>query len=315
MLGTLPREERPAYGQAANEVKEALESAFAERQEALKAAVAGSRADRRRHRRDAARPPAAAGTPAHHHADAAPDLRHLRRDGLPGLRGAGRRDGRHTTSACSTSRPITRRGICGIRSGSARIRTPDAADERLVMRTHTSPGQIRAMRERYPEPIRVILPGKCYRYEQITGALGAPVLPGRGAGGRTWDPDDRPDRHAAAVRRRRCTAPDAGCGCAAATSRSPSRASRPTWTASLRRQGLRGLQVYRLAGDRRAPAWSIRWCCATAATIRPSLLGLRLRLGRRAAGDDEVRHQGHPLLLRNDLRFLAAVRLRMGGRR
>ena len=36
------------------------------------------------------------------------------------------------------------------------------------MRTHTSPGQIRVMRERYPEPIRVILPGKCYRYEQIT---------------------------------------------------------------------------------------------------------------------------------------------------
>ena len=36
------------------------------------------------------------------------------------------------------------------------------------MRTHTSPGQIRAMREYCPEPIRVILPGKCYRYEQIT---------------------------------------------------------------------------------------------------------------------------------------------------
>ncbi len=38
----------------------------------------------------------------------------------------------------------------------------------LLLRTHTSPGQIRVMRERYPEPIRVILPGKCYRYEQIT---------------------------------------------------------------------------------------------------------------------------------------------------
>lgn len=39
---------------------------------------------------------------------------------------------------------------------------------RRLLRTHTSPGQIRAMRERCPEPIRVILPGKCYRYEQIT---------------------------------------------------------------------------------------------------------------------------------------------------
>jgi phenylalanyl-tRNA synthetase alpha chain len=37
-----------------------------------------------------------------------------------------------------------------------------------VLRTHTSPGQIRCMRESHPHPIRVILPGKCYRYEQIT---------------------------------------------------------------------------------------------------------------------------------------------------
>jgi phenylalanyl-tRNA synthetase alpha chain len=40
--------------------------------------------------------------------------------------------------------------------------------EGVILRTHTSPGQIRAMREYYPEPIRVILPGMCYRYEQIT---------------------------------------------------------------------------------------------------------------------------------------------------
>ncbi len=38
----------------------------------------------------------------------------------------------------------------------------------IILRTHTSPGQIHAMREYCPEPIRVILPGMCYRYEQIT---------------------------------------------------------------------------------------------------------------------------------------------------
>ncbi len=38
----------------------------------------------------------------------------------------------------------------------------------VVLRTHTSPGQIRSMREYHPQPVRVILPGKCYRYEQIT---------------------------------------------------------------------------------------------------------------------------------------------------
>jgi phenylalanyl-tRNA synthetase alpha chain len=41
-------------------------------------------------------------------------------------------------------------------------------DTGVLLRTHTSPGQIHVMRERAPEPIRVILPGMCYRYEQIT---------------------------------------------------------------------------------------------------------------------------------------------------
>jgi phenylalanyl-tRNA synthetase alpha chain len=40
--------------------------------------------------------------------------------------------------------------------------------EDVLLRTHTSPGQIHAMREYHPQPIRVILPGMCYRYEQIT---------------------------------------------------------------------------------------------------------------------------------------------------
>jgi phenylalanyl-tRNA synthetase alpha chain len=40
--------------------------------------------------------------------------------------------------------------------------------EGILLRTHTSPGQIHVMRERATEPIRVILPGMCYRYEQMT---------------------------------------------------------------------------------------------------------------------------------------------------
>ena len=38
----------------------------------------------------------------------------------------------------------------------------------VLLRTHTSPGQIHVMRQLCPQPIRVILPGMCYRYEQIT---------------------------------------------------------------------------------------------------------------------------------------------------
>jgi phenylalanyl-tRNA synthetase alpha chain len=38
----------------------------------------------------------------------------------------------------------------------------------VLLRTHTSPGQIHVMRELCPKPIRVILPGLCFRYEAIT---------------------------------------------------------------------------------------------------------------------------------------------------
>ncbi len=60
------------------------------------------------------------------------------------------------------------------------IRTAqDRGDNPVILRTHTSPGQIHAMRETTgysgagplpsdPDPVRIILPGMCYRYEQIT---------------------------------------------------------------------------------------------------------------------------------------------------
>ncbi len=46
----------------------------------------------------------------------------------------------------------------------------------VILRTHTSPGQIHAMREYCPQPIRVILPGMCYRYEQISASKGIQFL-------------------------------------------------------------------------------------------------------------------------------------------
>jgi phenylalanyl-tRNA synthetase alpha chain len=38
----------------------------------------------------------------------------------------------------------------------------------LILRTHTSPGQIHAMRERAPAPLRIISAGKCFRFEEVT---------------------------------------------------------------------------------------------------------------------------------------------------
>lgn len=40
------------------------------------------------------------------------------------------------------------------------------SDRHLVLRTHTSPGQIRIMRD-YAPPIRALLPGRCFRYENV----------------------------------------------------------------------------------------------------------------------------------------------------
>jgi phenylalanyl-tRNA synthetase alpha chain len=50
----------------------------------------------------------------------------------------------------------------------------DRGDNPLLLRTHTSPGQIRAMREsaatnpENPPEVRVVVPGMCYRFEQVT---------------------------------------------------------------------------------------------------------------------------------------------------
>src|ERR1041385_174423 len=43
---------------------------------------------------------------------------------------------------------------------------PRPAEDGTILRTHTSPEQIRAMKALTP-PIRVIMPGRCYRYENV----------------------------------------------------------------------------------------------------------------------------------------------------
>jgi phenylalanyl-tRNA synthetase alpha chain len=54
------------------------------------------------------------------------------------------------------------------------VASGDRGDNPILLRTHTSPGQIRAMREasakdpKNPPPIRIALPGMCLRHEQIT---------------------------------------------------------------------------------------------------------------------------------------------------
>ena len=158
-LSTLPREDRPAYGRRVNQIKQDLEAAYEAKVTYLRQTD---------------------------------QTRALARDRVDvSLPGRPRRPGR-LHPATRTLREIygifAEMGFQVYRSSDVEtddfnftlLNMPPHHPARdmwdtfytvvpgVILRTHTSPGQIRAMREYYPEPIRVILPGMCYRYEQIT---------------------------------------------------------------------------------------------------------------------------------------------------
>jgi phenylalanyl-tRNA synthetase alpha chain len=158
-LGALPREERPAYGRRVNEVKRALETAYDGKASALK-------------------------QQGHEQASAA-DQVDVSLPGRPAL------PGRIHPISRTLSEIYDIFGEMGFQVYLSRdVETDDhnftflnmpphhpARDmwdtfytetPGVILRTHTSPGQIHAMRQYCPEPIRVVLPGMCYRYEQVT---------------------------------------------------------------------------------------------------------------------------------------------------
>ncbi len=158
-VGKLPPQERPAVGRLANEIKTHLERAFKERAEELRRALLAKEL-----------------------AEASIDVR------LPGRQQS--LGYLHITT--QTLREIyaifADMGFQVLLSGEVEddltnfqlLNMPPGHPARdmwstfyttrpgVLLRSHTSPGQIHAMRKHYPRPIRVILPGKCYRYEQMT---------------------------------------------------------------------------------------------------------------------------------------------------
>jgi phenylalanyl-tRNA synthetase alpha chain len=158
-LGKLPKEERAAYGQAANKVKMALESAYeAKAAEVKEAALLAS---------------------------LTADPLDVTLPGRPHTRG-------RLHPATQILREITAvfadMGFQVYRSREVEsdqlnfelLNMPPHHPARdmwdtfftttpgVVLRTHTSPGQIHVMREHAPNPVRVILPGMCYRNEAIS---------------------------------------------------------------------------------------------------------------------------------------------------
>jgi phenylalanyl-tRNA synthetase alpha chain len=157
-IGSFPAEERPKVGQAANRVRQALEAGYAAKAEQVRQAEM---------------------------------VRTLEREAvdvtLPGRRPAA---GSLHPSRITLRRIFDVFGQMGFEVFGAREVESDEynfellniprhhpardmwdtfyVSDNVVLRTHTSPGQIHAMRRYCPEPIRVVLPGLCYRYEQVT---------------------------------------------------------------------------------------------------------------------------------------------------
>ena len=170
-MGSLSKEERPLVGQRANQVKVALEKAFAEKQEAVKqAALARSLATEKL---DVTLP----GRPVRR-GRLHPATQNLRRilDILAEM-------GFQVYTARDVESDEYNFQLLNIpphhpareMQDTFYIDTGETDEARKqVLRTHTSPGQIRAMRKfsaanpHNPPPIRIALPGMVYRFEQIT---------------------------------------------------------------------------------------------------------------------------------------------------
>jgi phenylalanyl-tRNA synthetase alpha chain len=159
MIGALPREERPAFGQAANQLKIELQMAYdaklaALKEQALQAALKHERADVTLPGR-----PTAQGR-LHLSTQTLRDI--YRIFALMGFQVYRSREV-ETDEVNFQLLNIPPHHPARDMQDTLYTTTPN-----VILRTHTSPGQIHAMREFYPSPIRLILPGLCFRNEQVT---------------------------------------------------------------------------------------------------------------------------------------------------
>ncbi len=157
-LGSLPGEERPLVGKVANEVKVALENALQERQNAI--AQAELEATRRAESVDVTLP----GRPQNL------GKLHITTRTLREIYAIFTAMGFQIYDSPDVETDEYNFQLLNMPPGHPARDMWDTfytATPGLILRTHTSPGQIHAMREYAPDPIRVVLPGKVYRYEAV----------------------------------------------------------------------------------------------------------------------------------------------------
>ena len=170
-LAKVPAEERPAAGRLANDVRDALEASIRDRLDALVAAGAAARLAGEALDMSAPGRPWRVGH-LHPTMTVERDLREIfHAFGFEVFEGPEIETEAMNFEALNIPPDHPSRDLWDTLYVAEQGAPRQAAADGTILRTHTSPVQIRAMRTLKP-PIRVITPGRCFRYEAVDASHG-----------------------------------------------------------------------------------------------------------------------------------------------
>jgi phenylalanyl-tRNA synthetase alpha chain len=174
-LGSVPAEDRPALGQQANEVRDRLGSAIGERLAALRSSGLQERLAAETIDMSAPGRPMRVGH-LHPVLTTIRDLREIfHAYGFEVFEGPEIETDEYNFELLNIPPDHPARDLWDTlyvaEPGSVEAGAPKPATDGTILRTHTSPTQIRAMRALHA-PIRVLTPGRCFRYEAVDASHG-----------------------------------------------------------------------------------------------------------------------------------------------
>jgi phenylalanyl-tRNA synthetase alpha chain len=174
-LGSLPAEERPAAGRRANEVRRELETAIGERLDALRHDDLEARLAAEAIDMSAPGRPVAVGH-LHPVQTLMRDLREIfHAYGFEVFEGPEIETEAYNFELLNIPPDHPARDLWDTmyvaEPGSVEAGRPEPAGDGTILRTHTSPVQMRAM-QALDAPIRVLTPGRCFRYEAVDASHG-----------------------------------------------------------------------------------------------------------------------------------------------
>ncbi|MDQ2689894.1 MAG: phenylalanine--tRNA ligase subunit alpha [Chloroflexota bacterium] len=174
-LASVPADDRPALGRLANEVRDEVEFAIGQRLEALRTADL----DERLHAEAIDMSAPGRPVPVGHLHPVMTTIRDLREIfhayGFEVFEGPEIETDEYNFELLNIPPDHPSRDLWDTlyvaEPGSVESGAPRPADDGTILRTHTSPTQLRAMRA-LEAPIRVLTPGRCFRYEAVDASHG-----------------------------------------------------------------------------------------------------------------------------------------------